>query len=117
MVVDDQSDIRFLVRAYVEGRGVEVVAEADGIESALEQIDDARPDVVLLDARMPVVDGFEAAPLIFERRPGVRIVLLSALVDDRVRSRAEEVGIHDCLSKDQFGRVAETVRRVAGLEG
>jgi two-component system chemotaxis response regulator CheY len=116
MVVDDQSDIRFLVRAYVEGRGVDVVAEADGLESALEQIDEAEPDVILLDARMPLIDGFEAAPLIFERRPGVRIVLLSALVDDQVREQAAAAGIHACLSKDQFGSVASTVREVAGAD-
>jgi CheY-like chemotaxis protein len=114
MVVDDQSDMRFLIRAYVEGQGVDVVAEADGLDSALEQIDAAAPDVVLLDALMPMVDGFEAAPIIFERRPGVRIVLLSALVDDRVRAKAEALGIHACLSKDQFDRVAATVREVAG---
>lgn len=113
MVVDDQEDVRVLVRAYVEREGVEVVAEADGVDQALDCLEAAAPDVVLLDARMPLVDGFEAAPMLLERRPGLKIVLLTALVDDQVRARAREAGISACLSKDDFHRVAAVVREVA----
>src|SRR5215217_1593858 len=95
LIVDDHADVRFLIRTIVAdaGIGVEVVGEADGVESALEQLDDLGPDVVVMDARMPRVDGFEAAALLLAKRPDLPIVLCSAWVDDEVRRRAAEAGI------------------------
>ena len=72
---------------------MEIVGEADGVESALEQLDALAPDVVIMDARMPRIDGFEAAPMLLARRPDLPIVLCSAWVDDEVRRRAAAAGI------------------------
>jgi CheY-like chemotaxis protein len=107
LIVDDHADVRFLVRAIVDDAGLEVdvVGEADGVDAALDQLDATRPDVVVLDARMPRVDGFEAAPLLLERRPGLPIVLCSAWVDDAVRERATAAGIGTVISKDQFEEI------------
>ena len=63
----------------------------------------------MLDAKMPVVGGLEAAPMILERRPGQKILLCSALVDEEMCDRAERVGIAACLSKDDL----EAIPRVA----
>jgi len=116
LIVDDHADVRFLIRTIVAdaGIGVEVVGEADGAESALEQLDALRPDVVIMDARMPRIDGFEAAPLLLARRPELPIVLCSAWVDDEVRRRAAEAGIQRVLSKDQFDELPAVVLEVAG---
>ena len=116
LIVDDHSDVRFLIRAIVADAGldVEVVGEADGVEAALAQLDALAPDVVVLDARMPRVDGFEAAPLLRARRPSLEIVLCSALVDDEVRRRAAAAGIGAVLSKDQFDELPAAVLRAAG---
>jgi CheY-like chemotaxis protein len=117
MVVDDHADVRHLIRIILEDAGPPVVltGEAGGAAEALERIDAADPDVVVLDARMPGVDGFEAAPMILARRPGQRILLCSAIVDDEIRSRAAEAGIAACLSKDRFdelpGAALELARR------
>jgi CheY-like chemotaxis protein len=107
MIVDDHADVRFLIRMIVEEAGppLEIVGEADGAEAALERLDEVAPDVVVLDARMPRIDGFEAAPLLLARRPGLPIVMCSALVDDEVRRRAREAGIRAVLSKDEFDRI------------
>jgi CheY-like chemotaxis protein len=91
-----------------------VVGEADGAEAALEQLDALSPDVVVLDARMPRVDGFEAAPMLLERRPGLPIVLCSAWVDDAVRRRAAAAGVRDVLCKDEFEELPGAVLRAAG---
>ena len=114
MVVDDQADVRFLVRMLLEDAGGEfiVVAEADGLDSLLERIDEADPDIVLMDARMPRVDGFEAAPLVRERRPSQQIVLLTGLDDDAVRERAAAAGITEVVSKDDFDALPQVLRRV-----
>jgi DNA-binding NarL/FixJ family response regulator len=116
LIVDDHADVRFLIRTIVAdaGAGVEVVGEADGVESALEQLDALAPDVVVMDARMPRIDGFEAAPLLLEKRPDLQIVLCSAWVDDEVRRRAAAAGIKTVLSKDQFDEIPGVLLEVAG---
>jgi DNA-binding NarL/FixJ family response regulator len=93
---------------------VEVVGEADGVESALAQLDALEPDVVVMDARMPRLDGFEAAPLLLARRPDLPIVMCSAWVDDDVRRRAAEAGIRAVLSKDRFEDIPAVVLELAG---
>jgi CheY-like chemotaxis protein len=116
LIVDDHADVRFLIRTIVADAGlpVEVVGEADGVESALAQLDALGPDVIVMDARMPRIDGFEAAPLLLARRPDLPIVMCSAWVDDDVRRRAAEVGIRTVLSKDQFEEIPAVVLGVAG---
>jgi len=115
LIVDDHADVRFLIRAVVADSGlpIEIVGEADGVEAALAQLDGLEPDVVVLDARMPRVDGFEAAPLLLARRPGLAIVLCSAWVDDDVRERATAAGIREVLSKDQFDEIPAAILRLA----
>jgi CheY-like chemotaxis protein len=104
MIVDDHSDVRLLLRAIVEDSAQDIVVagEADGVRAALESIDAADPDVVLLDAVMPVLGGVEGAPMILARRPGQKLLLCSAYVDDEVRARAEAAGIAACVSKDDM---------------
>ena len=111
LVVDDHADVRFLVRAILEDAGPDVVfaGEASGAEEGLAALEELRPDVVVLDARMPRVDGFEAAAMMLARRPDLPILLCSAIVDDDIRARAEAAGIAACLSKDHF----EAIPRVA----
>jgi DNA-binding NarL/FixJ family response regulator len=115
MIVDDHADVRFLIRAIVDdaSEDVEVAGEADGVRSALESIDSVDPDVVVLDALMPVVGGLEAAPMILARRPGQKILLCTALVDDDMRERAEEAGITACVSKDAMDTIPVLVVRLA----
>jgi CheY-like chemotaxis protein len=116
LVVDDHADVRFLVRVILGDAGPDVAfaAEAAGAEEALEALESAEPDVVVLDALMPGVDGFETAGMLLERRPGLPILLCSAIVDDVVRTRAEAAGIADCVSKDHFEAIPEMVLRLAG---
>src|SRR5688500_11392831 len=82
MVVDDAADARLLIRiSLAEHAGMAVIAEAAGADAALEALDDAAPHVALLDARMPVVDGFELTAALLERRPDLRIAILTSMVD------------------------------------
>ena len=115
LVVDDHADVRFLVRTILEDAGppLEVAGEAAGGHAAVEAADRLDPTVVVLDARMPDMDGFEAAALILERRPGQPILLCSAIVDDEIRARAEQAGIAACLSKDHFEAIPERVLELA----
>ncbi len=77
----------------------------------LERVD---PDVIVLDARMPGIDGFEAAAMLLERRPQTPILLCSAIVDDVVRARTRKAGIAACLSKDHFEDIPRVALELAG---
>ena len=116
LVVDDHPDVRFLVRAILRDAGppLEVAGEAAGAEEAVEAVDRLCPDVIVLDARMPMIDGFEAARRILARRPETAIVLCSAIVDDQIRARAEAAGIAACLSKDHFEAIPSVALELAG---
>ena len=116
LIVDDHADVRFLVRVILGDAGPDVVfaGEASGAHEALEALDGVDPDVVVLDALMPGVDGFEAAAMLLARRPGLPILLCSAIVDDEIRVRAEAAGIAACLSKDHFDAIPGIAVELAG---
>jgi DNA-binding NarL/FixJ family response regulator len=114
LVVDDHADVRFLVRVVLRDAGIDVVAEAGTAAEALAASEDVVPDAVVLDALMPLVDGFETAQMLLERRPGLPILLCSAVVDAEIRRRAGEVGIAECLQKDEVERIPETIRALLG---
>jgi CheY-like chemotaxis protein len=116
LVVDDHAGVRFLVRAILEDAGPDVVfaGEAAGAREAVDALEAVAPDVVVLDARMPAVDGFETAEMLLELRPGLPILLCSAIVDDAIRERAEAIGIAACLSKDHFEAIPQAAVELAG---
>ena len=114
MVVDDQADVRFLLGVLLaEHADLEVVAEADGAEAALAALPAAAPDVALLDARMPVTDGFELAPRLLAAAPNLQVALLTTIVDEVVIRRAREAGAAACLSKDDLDGLPDAIRRLA----
>ena len=79
VVVDDEADVRGLVRFLLQQTdGFEVVGEAANGREAIDLAAAERPDVVLLDLRMPVMDGAEAIPQIREQSPDTRIVVFTA---------------------------------------
>jgi CheY-like chemotaxis protein len=109
MVVDDNEDIRRLVCLLVDlTEGAEIVAEARDASEAMEQWRQHHPDVIVLDYRLPDRNGLDVAEQILAEAPDTPIVLFSAFLDDVALARAEELGIRECLSKDE-------VRRVPGL--
>jgi CheY-like chemotaxis protein len=78
LLVDDATAIRNALRGVLEDAGIEVVGEAqDGVQG-VALADSLRPDVVLMDLRMPTSDGFEATARIVKEHPEVRVVVLSA---------------------------------------
>lgn len=82
LVVDDHALMREAVATILElAEGVEVVGEAETGAAALQLADELRPDVVLLDLRLPDVDGFACLDALRRRHPQTQVVMFSA-VDD-----------------------------------
>ena len=80
LVVDDEPDIRETVSAMLEAEGYRVVQATNGAE-ALEAIESGAPDIVLLDMRMPVLDGWGFASELRRRGHAVPIVVMTAARD------------------------------------
>jgi DNA-binding NarL/FixJ family response regulator len=103
LLADDQTLVRAGFRVLLErGHDIEVVGEvADGAE-AIEAVRRLRPDVVLMDIRMPVLDGLEATRRIVadERLAGVRVVMLTTYELDEYVFEALRVGASGFLLKD-----------------
>jgi len=93
LLVDDLSDIRLVMRLLLEADGrAEVVGEAaDGAE-AVRLAGELRPDAVVLDLRMPGMDGVSALPLIRAASPGTVVVALSALPIGPTTDQAVDLG-------------------------
>jgi len=78
LIADDLTRSRQGLRAVLEmWPTVEVVCEAADGQEAVHFVEECRPDVVLMDARMPVMDGLEATRLIKERWPEVKVIVLT----------------------------------------
>jgi DNA-binding NarL/FixJ family response regulator len=100
LVADDQNLIRTGFRLILNARGIEVVGEAaDGAE-AVAMARRLEPDVVLMDIRMPVMDGLEATRRILEHAPGCRVLMLTTFDLDRYVYTALSVGASGFLLKD-----------------
>jgi DNA-binding NarL/FixJ family response regulator len=87
VVIDDTRDIRELLSLVLTRSGVDVVGEAGDGQAGVDMVRLERPDVVLLDLAMPVMDGIEALPLIRALVPEAQIIVLSAFsgaVSDQV---------------------------------
>lgn len=117
MVVDDSSDIRDLVSMVVVRAGWEVVGTAANGVECLERVNEADPDLVLLDISMPVMDGLVALPMLRERRPATTVVMLSAFPASAMEQRAMDAGAHGYVEKTNVVRdLAPAVQQIIGQD-
>ncbi len=98
LVIDDDAGNRRLVTAIFDRQGFEVLAACDGT-SGLEMAKASQPDVVLLDLRMPGIDGFEVLEQFKALRPGMPVVILTGSQDVKDAVRATQLGAFNYLTK------------------
>ncbi|MCX8052213.1 MAG: response regulator [Armatimonadetes bacterium] len=98
VIADDEPIIRMDLKTLLEEMGHEVVGEAADGQKALDMARSMRPDVVILDIKMPVMDGLDAAKIISEEKIAP-VVLLTAYSDKDLIERAKDAGVFGYLVK------------------
>jgi two-component system, response regulator PdtaR len=98
LITEDELILAYALRGQLERRGVEVVGLASNGRVALERCRETRPEVVLMDVRMPEMDGIEATRLIMQNCP-TSVIMLTAYADEETRAKAEAAGAMGFLAK------------------
>ena len=100
LIVDDAEHFRELLRlSLARNARINIVGEATNGEEALTEAAARHTDVVILDLSMPVMDGLEAAPLIKQENPGVKIVVLSGFRASDLAAKAVAAGADAYVEK------------------
>jgi DNA-binding NarL/FixJ family response regulator len=104
LIVDDDPYFRLAVATTLahDDKLEFIVGEAGDGQAALDAIAAHEPDAVILDLRMPHLDGIAVAGVIAERWPRVRIVMVSGFDSEHERERAEQAGIETFISKTKL---------------
>src|SRR5699024_6817573 len=114
LLVDDHRMLREGLGRNLTDAGFEIVGEAEDGEDAIRRYADVRPDVVLMDVTMPVMDGLAATTRIIESDPDAAIVMLTMHVDETVIADALAAGAIGYLVKDcSTDEIVETLRAAA----
>ncbi|HZE50278.1 MAG TPA: response regulator transcription factor [Jatrophihabitantaceae bacterium] len=101
LLVDDQELVRTGLRGILrETFGFDVVGECANGASVAASVEELRPDVVLMDVRMPVVDGVEATRSLLERRDAPPVLVLTTFDDDEILAAALRAGASGFVLKD-----------------
>jgi DNA-binding NarL/FixJ family response regulator len=99
LVVDDTEHVRSMLADMLDLDGFDVVGQAASGEEALDLSRKAAPDVVVMDYKMPGMDGLKAARAIRDVRPDQPIILYTAYMDPALESEARDAGIALCVGK------------------
>ena len=118
LLVDDQTLIRQGIRLLLEIEpDIQVVGQAADGRAALEQVEALHPDVVLMDVRMPEMDGVAATRLLSASHPEVKVIILTTFEDDETVFEGLKAGARGYLLKDiSSEEMAQAVRKVAAGE-
>ena len=115
LIVDDDDDMRFLVRMTIEvaNNGLSVAGEAASGAAAIASVGHDRPEIIVLDNRMPGMTGLEVARRILRDNPEQSIILFSAYLDAETVAEAEALGVRACLDKTDVDRLPEALWQLA----
>ena len=99
LLADDEALIRMDLREMLLDAGYEVIGEASNGEEAVRLARSLKPDFVIMDVKMPVMDGLEATRIIRQKSTEIPIIALTAFAFDQDRIRVMEAGCNDFLTK------------------
>ena len=114
LIVDDHALVRMGIRRLLEDLSdIDVVAEAENGEMALAMVKLHQPDVVLLDMKMPGIDGWEVTRRLKKTNPQVKVIAVTALSTEPLPSRVLQLGAMGYLTKESgVEEMAAAIRKV-----
>jgi DNA-binding NarL/FixJ family response regulator len=114
LLVDDQGIIREGLRSLLESKNdLTILGEAENGQMAVELALSLKPDVVLMDVRMPIMDGVAATRTLTERAPEIKVLVLTTFDDDEYVTQAIRCGAKGYLLKDTpSAELADAIRAV-----
>ena len=114
VIADDHGVVRTGLRGLLTDAGLEVVGEASNGRDAVEIVKELRPDVLLLDIRMPDMDGLQALAAIKAAHPQTSVIMLTTYANPEYLARAVSLGAAGYLSKEvDPQRIPRAVRAAA----
>jgi len=113
VIVDDDAGLRLVARLFAEEEGWQVVGEAETGQEGVRLIRRLAPDAVIMDYRMPVLDGVGATRRITRSHPDVRIIAWSSDEDPSVRDAFLAAGAYGVAAKGDTARLRELLRGLA----
>jgi len=112
LIVEDNAGIRRLLRRTLVDTASAIWECTDGSD-ALAAYEEHRPDIVLMDIRMPLVDGLTATRQIRDYDPSARIIVVTDYEDDDLRAAAFNAGVRDYVLKNEISNLPEIVAFLA----
>ena len=112
LVVEDTDHVRRMLTEMLSLDGFDVSSVADG-RAAVAAVRDDRPDVVVLDFKMPGMDGLACARAIRDVEPAQQMIIYTAFVDPELQAAAAAIGVADVLGKvEGLGALGREIRRL-----
>lgn len=115
LIVDDHALVRMGIRRLLDDLpDMDVVAEAESGEEALVLVKNFKPDVVLLDMKMPGIDGWEVTRRLKKSNPQIKIIAVTAICEEPLPSRVLQLGAMGYITKESgVQEMAAAIRKVA----
>jgi two-component system chemotaxis response regulator CheY len=112
LIVDDAAFMRMMLKDILVKGGYEIVGESSNGKDALEAFDKLHPDLVTMDITMPEMDGIEAVKQLMKSHPEAKVVMVSAMGQEKLIVEAMEAGANDFIVKPfQPAKILETVMK------
>jgi CheY-like chemotaxis protein len=113
LIVDDTDHVRNMLSHMLTLDGFEVVGAMGGAAEAIGSLSLTEPDIVIMDLKMPIMDGIAATRAMRQDHPTLPIVLYTAYLDDAIAQRAREAGVTACIGKVEG--IASLEREISAL--
>jgi two-component system response regulator AtoC len=112
LVADDDASIRSLLKQLLSDEGFAVLEASTGIE-VVDKVKEASPDLVIMDVRMPELDGIEALSRVKATNPKTAVLIMTAFGSSNAAIRAMELGAFDYITKPfELDKISHSVKRV-----
>jgi len=112
LVVDDEPNILEVVQSFLESEGYDVLT-ADSGASAITTLGEADVNIILLDVRMPDIDGLQCLRQIKDRSPEIEVVMMSGFATMQMARKALEIGAFDYICKPlSFVHLKEVIQHI-----